>query len=124
MLLFKSIHNKLDAIISQNDLIVLQNGAIIDCLLLILAKEDKLMTNLVSLTAALTAETDAVKAAVALITSLAEQIKAVSADQAAVDALADQFLAQSKILAAAVAANTPAAPVVAPVDPVVDTPAV
>ena len=110
MFIFSKIHNKLDTIIRQNELIIHQNGAVIDCLVSILTKEDQIMTNLVSLTAALAAETDAVKAAVALITSLAEQVKAVSDDQAAVDALADQFLAQSKALADAVAANTPAAP--------------
>ena len=115
MFIFKPIHRKLDTIIQQNELIIYQNGAIIDTLLLILAKEQKIMANLASLTAALTAETDAVKAAITLITSLAEQIKAVSADQAAVDALADQFKAQAKLLADAVAANTPAAPVVVPV---------
>lgn len=104
---FKKLHYKLDTIIEQNDLILHR-------LNLILLKEKTIMANLDSLTVALTAETNAVEAAVTLIVSLAEQIKAVSNDQAAVDALADQFTAQAKALADAVAANTPAAPVVDP----------
>lgn len=47
-----------------------------------------------------------------LILSLADQIAATAGDQAAVNALADTLRANSDSLAAAVAANTPAAPTV------------
>ncbi len=62
------------------------------------------------LTAQVKANADLEASAVTLINGLADQIKAAADDPAKIAALADQIKASSAPLAAAVAANTPAAP--------------
>ena len=105
MIIFKSLHQKLDLIIQQNNALLRRTNTIVD-------QQRNEMVNLDALKAQLEAETNAVTAAVNLITTLAAEISAASGDQAAIDALAAQFATQAQTLAEAVAANTPAAPVV------------
>ena len=69
-----------------------------------------LMTDLTQLKAAVDAEGTVVQGAVTLIEGLAAKIAALPPDQASIDALAAEVKGQSDALAAAVAANTPAAP--------------
>jgi len=71
------------------------------------------MADLKALTAQVTANTDAEASAITLIQGLAAQIAAASGDQAAVDALAAQLKTSATALAAAIVANTPAAPAAA-----------
>jgi hypothetical protein len=66
-------------------------------------------SDLSSIQVAVSAETDAVKAAVTLLTDLAARLEAAKADPAQVQALADQIRANSDALSAAVVANTPSA---------------
>ena len=67
------------------------------------------MTTIADLQAAVTAEDTVIDSAVALIQGLAAQVAALAPNQAAIDALAADIKAKSDGLAAAVAANTPAA---------------
>lgn len=116
----KLSEQKLDTLISLSTLILENQNVLFKALSKLIHMEKQTMLDLANLQAALAADTDAVNAAVTLITTMADEIKAANAagNQAAVNAVADQFMAQAKALADAVAANTPAAPVVA------DTPAV
>ena len=75
------------------------------------------MADLSALTAEVTENGDAVASAVALLNTLAAELAAAATDPAAVAALADQLSANSDALAAAVVANTPAAPEPAPEEP-------
>lgn len=70
----------------------------------------KIMANLDQLTADVTADTNAVNAATTLLTNLTAEIKAAGTDPVALKALTDTLEANTASLAAAVAANTPAAP--------------
>lgn len=63
-----------------------------------------------ALTAEVTRNKDVDDSAVALINGIAAQLTAVAGDKAATLALADSLRASSDNLAAAVSANTPAAP--------------
>jgi hypothetical protein len=100
-------------------------------------KLEILIMNLDALHAAVEAEVSVTASAVALIEGFQAQLDALKAaqeaagmaDQSAVDAMVAQLEASKASLAAAVSANTPAAPVVeapveeapvAPVDPVVE----
>ena len=67
------------------------------------------MATLADVQAAVTAEDTVIDSAITLIQGLAAQIAALPANQAAIDALATDVKAKSDALAAAVAANTPAA---------------
>jgi hypothetical protein len=67
-------------------------------------------TDLSGLTAEVTRNTEVDDSAVALINGLATQIEQLKTDPVALQALADSMRASSDKLAAAVAANTPAAP--------------
>ena len=69
------------------------------------------MTDLTNLTASVQADTDATNSAITLLNSLAAQITAAAGDPVALQSLADSISANASSLAAAVAANTPAAPV-------------
>jgi ABC-type transporter Mla subunit MlaD len=69
----------------------------------------KIMATLADVQAAVTAENTVIDSAVALIQGLAAQVAALAPNQAAIDALAADIKAKSDSLAAAVAANTPAA---------------
>ncbi len=69
----------------------------------------KIMATLADVQAAVTAEDTVIDSAVALIQGLAAQVAALQPNQAAIDALAADIKAKSDSLAAAVAANTPAA---------------
>lgn len=106
-------------------------------LLKITCKLEEIIMNLDALHAAVEAEVSVTASAVALIEGFQAQLDALKAaqeaagmaDQSAVDAMVAQLEASKASLAAAVSANTPAAPVVeapveeapvAPVDPVVE----
>lgn len=71
---------------------------------------DLIMLDLTALTAQVAANTSAEASAVTLIQAIAAQLAAASGNQPAVDALAAQLKASADALAAAVVANTPAAP--------------
>ena len=69
----------------------------------------KLMADFSALQAAVTAEDTVIDSAVTLIQGLAAQIAALQPDKAAIDALAADVQGKADTLAAAIAANTPAA---------------
>ena len=77
------------------------------------------MLDLNVLRAEIAENNDAVSSAVTLISTLVEELRAAAGNQAEIDAIVNQLDAQTATLAAAVAANTPAAPVVDPA-PVVE----
>lgn len=66
--------------------------------------------DLTELTNEITENSDAVASAVTLIQRIADELAAAATDPAAVKALADQLSANTDALAAAVVAQTPAAP--------------
>ena len=70
---------------------------------------EKIMADLVSITAAVAAETSVVESAVTLLNSLNARLIAAGTDPVALQALSDQITANTNSLAAAVVANTPAA---------------
>jgi hypothetical protein len=70
----------------------------------------QIMATLSDVQAAVTAEDTVVDSAIALLQGLAAQIAALQPNQAAIDALAADVTSKTTALAAAVAANTPAAP--------------
>src|SRR5882724_7958323 len=72
-------------------------------------KVDAIMATLQDVQNEVTQEDTVIDSAVALIQGLAAQIAALQPNQAAIDALAADVKAKSDALAAAVAANTPAA---------------
>jgi hypothetical protein len=71
---------------------------------------DTIMADLSNITAAVQATTDVEQSAILLLNNLSAQLTAAATDPAAVQALADQLTAKSGELAAAITANTPAAP--------------
>lgn len=73
-------------------------------------EETHIMASIKDLQDEVTAEDTVIDSAVTLIEGLAAQVAALQPDQAAIDALAADIKAKSDALAAAVAANTPAAP--------------
>ena len=81
---------------------------------------EALMLNLSTLRAEIAENNDAVASAVTLISTLVEELRAAAGNQAEIDAIVDALDAQTDVLAAAVATNTPAEPVVVPVEPVVE----
>jgi len=72
-------------------------------------KFKKIMADLTSLTADVTAEDTVVDSAITLLQGLAAQIAALAPTQAAIDALAADVTAKTQSLADAVKANTPSA---------------
>ena len=74
-------------------------------------KQEQVMTDLTALTAEVERNTTVDESAIALLTGLAAQIEALKTDPVALQALADTMKGSSDALAAAVLANTPAAPV-------------
>ena len=74
-------------------------------------KQEQIMADLTALTAEVERNTTVDESAIALLTGLAAQIEALKTDPAALQALADTMRGSSDALAAAVLANTPAAPV-------------
>lgn len=74
------------------------------------AQGAKLMATLSDVQAAVTAEDTVIDSALTLIQGLADKVAALQPNQAAIDALAADIKGKSDALAAAVAANTPAAP--------------
>jgi putative N-acetylmannosamine-6-phosphate epimerase len=69
----------------------------------------KLMADLSRITDSVAANGSVIGSAVTLIEQIAEALRNASSDQGAIDALAADLEAQAAALAAAVAANTPAA---------------
>ena len=76
---------------------------------LILANQEKIMSALDDLTAAVAAEDTVIDSAIALINGIPALIAAAGVDPAKLAALQTDIKAKSTALAAAVAANTPAA---------------
>jgi hypothetical protein len=76
----------------------------------ILNREGTIMTDVTTLTADVTANTSAVQSAIVLIGNLKTALDAAGTDPVALKALSDQLEASDKALAAAILANTPAAP--------------
>jgi cell division protein FtsB len=70
----------------------------------------RIMADLTALTAEVARNTDVDTSAIALLEGLAAQIEQLKTDPAALQALADQLKGSSDSLAAAIVANTPAAP--------------
>ncbi len=93
---FAVLNTKLDRILSF--LSVLQQ------------QEKKMAADLTTLTAQVKANTDAEASAVLLLTQLSDLLKSVATDPAKVQARADQLKGSADALAAAITANTPAAP--------------
>lgn len=77
---------------------------------LLTQNQEIIMADLSQLTADVTADTNAVTSAVTLINGLAAQITAAGTDPVKLKALTDQLEANNAALAAAITANTPAAP--------------
>ena len=100
----KQLHDKLDAIL------ILLSGLASKIAALTL-KQEQAMTDLTALTVEVARNTEVDTSAIALLTGLAAQIEALKTDPAALQALADTMRGSSDALAAAVLANTPAAPV-------------
>jgi peptidoglycan hydrolase CwlO-like protein len=73
-------------------------------------KSKKMATTLADLQTEVSQEDTVIDSALALISGLAAQVAALQPNQAAIDALAADIKAKSDSLAAAVTANTPAAP--------------
>lgn len=73
-------------------------------------KESDIMADLTALTAEVARNTEVDQSAITLLNGLAAQIETLKTDPAALQALADQLKGSSDQLAAAVVANTPAAP--------------
>jgi hypothetical protein len=73
-----------------------------------------IMTDLTNITTAVANETTVDQSAITLLNSLSAQIASLKNDPVALQALADSLTTNSTALAAAVAANTPAAPTPAP----------
>jgi len=76
----------------------------------ITVKEFQMGADLTGLTAEVTRNTTVDDSAIALLNGLAAQIESLKADPVALQALADSIRTSSDNLAAAVVANTPAAP--------------
>ena len=68
------------------------------------------MADLTDITREVQETQDAEQSAIVLLNSLAEQLRAAATDPAAIAALANQLDSNANALAAAVVANTPAAP--------------
>ena len=92
---------------------------------LLLLGEKEAMADLTNLTAEVAANTSVTGSAIALIQGFGAQLAAAGTDQTKLDALQASLKASTDALAAAVAANTPAAPAAppAPPAPVVPAPA-
>jgi hypothetical protein len=101
-----------DAIVSQLMRIVTHQQQTNVLLSRLLNQEKNVMSALDDLTAQVTANTSAEQSAVTLIQGLAAQIAAAvnTEDSAALESLAQQLNTSATALAAAVTANTPAAP--------------
>jgi hypothetical protein len=76
----------------------------------LIRQERKVSMDLSELTAQVSTNTDVVESAVLLISGLADQLEAAAGDPAAVQDLVNQLRSNNDVLAAAVAAGTPAAP--------------
>lgn len=72
--------------------------------------QTKMALDFKALTDAITQTTTVEQSAVTLITQIAQEIAVNAGDQATVSSLADQLNQQASALAAAITANTPAAP--------------
>jgi len=71
---------------------------------------EQIMSDLTALTAEVANNTEVDQSAIALLNGLSAQIEALKTDPAALQGLADTLKSSSAALAAAVVANTPAAP--------------
>lgn len=78
-------------------------------LLFLIKQNFKIMADLTELTAQVEKNTTVVESAIALITGLKAELDAAGTDPVALKALSDKLGSETDALAAAVAANTPAA---------------
>lgn len=93
-------------LVEQREMLLAQSALLVQ-----LIERDKTMaTDLTALTAAVTNETTVEASAVTLLQQLSSQLASVATDPVAVAALASQINAGATALAAAITANTPAAP--------------
>ena len=116
------VHQKLDVILQNQQ-------AILDLLMLLNRKADEEMSDLSALTTEVENNTAVDSSAIELLNGLSLQLSALANNPAAIQALAAELAQSSAALANAVLANTPAAvetpPVEAPpVEPPVETPPV
>jgi hypothetical protein len=111
------VHQKLD--------IILQNQqAILDLLVLLDRKADEEMSDLSALTTEVENNTAVDSSAIELLNGLSLQLAALANNPVAIQALAAELAQSSAALANAVLANTPAAVEPPPVEPPVETPPV
>ena len=99
---FATLSNKLDAILTQL-------GVDHRLLQAVKTEEDNIMSTVDDIQADVTKEDTVIDSAITLIKGLADALKAAGTDPAKLDALHADITAKSDALAAAVAANTPAA---------------
>jgi hypothetical protein len=97
-----TINRKLDAILAQL-------GVDHRLLQAVKTEEDQIMSTVDDIQADVTAENTVIDSAVTLLKGLADALKAAGTDPAKLDALHTDITTKSAALAAAVAANTPAA---------------
>lgn len=90
---------------------------VIGLLLLILYQGKRTMADLTALTTQVQENTSVEQSAVTLIQGIAAQLAAAGTDPAKLSALQSQLSTSATALAAAVAANTPAAPTPSPATP-------
>ena len=76
----------------------------------VLVKEQRIMSELTDLQAQVAQNTAVEQSAIVLIQGIADRIEAARTDPAALQALTQELRSMDEALAAAVAANTPAAP--------------
>lgn len=100
---WEKLHRKLDAILILQARLESKIAALT-------LKQEQVMTDLSALTAEVERNTTVDESAIALLTGLAAQVESLKTDPVALQALADTMRGSSDALAAAVAANTPAAP--------------
>lgn len=91
------------------DLTIHSDKQISDSLLLIIQNQNKIMADLTALTAAVQKDTEVDQSAITLLQGLKAALDAAGTDPVALKALSDQLGQNTDALAAAVAANTPAA---------------
>lgn len=86
------------------------DAAVLAALSQLSTQMEQVMADLTALTAEVARNTDVDQSAITLLNGLSDQLHALATDPAAIRALADQLKGSSDSLAAAVAANTVAAP--------------
>jgi chromosome segregation ATPase len=105
-----SVENRLHAIEHQLQVISHKQDKLLTVLAEVLRQEKIMAADLTQLEAQVKANTDAEASAVTLLTQLSDMLKSAQNDPAKVQAIADSLKSSATALAAAIVANTPAAP--------------